>query len=181
MEPISHLKTELQLDSWKLGDGTHFSSQNGTAAQQLKAMEMEPISHLKRELQLNSWKLWRWKPFLISRGNCSSTAESYGDVTHSSSQEENATTTSHFKYMAHKNKKKKCINNKREWKKRLFWKKRNPLLQCSIQTPMQTQMKARMVKWVLESLMGSWVPLLLAHSLSAKKSQQRWGELDDGT
>jgi hypothetical protein len=46
---------------------------------------------------------------------------------------------------------------------------------------MQTQMKARMVKWVLESLMGSWVPLLLAHSLSAKKSQQRWGELDDGT
>ncbi len=56
--------------------------------------------------------------------------------------------------MAHKNKKKNCINNKREEKKKLFWKKRNPLLQGSI----QTRMKARMVKWVLESLTGSQVP-----------------------
>jgi hypothetical protein len=34
----------------------------------------------------------------------------------------------------------------RQSEKKLFWKKRNPLLQGSIQTPM----KARMVKWVLE-------------------------------
>jgi hypothetical protein len=43
----------------------------------------------------------------------------------------------------------------RQSEKKSFWKKRNPLLQGSIQTPMQTPMKARMVKWALECLMGS--------------------------